>query len=169
MADEEAPASDEEIRDQLPDDLDAAGYVGPYTFPDNDRRRIPAILYAVVAAGCIALWAVAGDDAVLVNDGVLVAGIGLLLVAAYSWQAGFHLAVDERDALVAASRAVGFPVGHASAQLGWRGLRSRPTWRILLYSAEDPPRTRGLVLVDGVDGEVLEHFTEANPEDWSKL
>ena len=113
------------------------------------------------------MWATAGDDAVLVNAGVLAAGIGLLLFAAYCWQAGFHLAVDERDALVVASRTVGFPVGHASAQLGWRGLRSRPTWRILLYSAEDPPRTRGLVLVDGVDGEVVEHFTEANPEDWS--
>lgn len=164
-----ADDADAEIRDELPDDLVAAGYVGPYTFPDNDRRRIPAVLYALVAVACFVVWATAGDDAVLVNDGVLAAGIGLLLVAAYSWQAGFHLAVDERDALVAASRAVGFPVGHASAQLGWRGLRSRPTWRILLYSAEDPPRTRGLVLVDGVDGEVLEHFTEANPEDWSKL
>lgn len=158
-----------EIRDELPADLDAGGYVGPYVFPDNDRRRIPAVLYALVGLGCIALWAVGGDDAVLVNDGVLAAGIGLLAFAAYSWQAGFHLAVDERDALVAASRAVGFAVGHASAQLGWRGLRSRPTWRILLYSAEEPPATRGLVLVDGVDGEVLEHFTETNPEDWSKL
>ena len=45
---------------------------------------------------------------------------------------------------------VGFLVGHASAQLGWRGLRSRPTWRILLNSDEDPPRRQGLVLVDGV-------------------
>jgi hypothetical protein len=163
------PERDEDVTDELPEDLNAAGYVGPYVFPDNDRRRIPAVLYALLGAGCIALWASAGDDAVLVNGGVLAAGIGLLLFAAYSWQAGFHLAVDERDALVAASRAVGFPIGHASAQLGWRGLRSRPTWRILLYSAEDPPRTRGLVLVDGVDGEVLEHFTEENPEDWSAL
>ena len=66
-------------------------------------------------------------------------------------------------------KAVGFPVGHASAQLMWRGLRSRPTWRILLYSAEEPPKTRGLVVVDGVDGEILHRFTEANPEDWSLL
>jgi hypothetical protein len=161
--------SDDEIRDELPDDLDAAGYVGPYVFPDNDRRRIPAVLYALLGLACVVAWWAAGDDAVLVNGGVLAAGIGLLLFAAYCWQAGFHLAVDERDALVEASRAVGFPVGHASAQLGWRGVRSRPTWRILLYSAEEPPRTRGLVLVDGVDGEVLEHFTEANPEDWSTL
>lgn len=172
MADDGDDRRDEEIRDELPEDLDASGsggYVGPYVFPDNDRRRIPAVLYALVGVACIAVWAAASDDAVLVNGGVLAAGIGLLVFAAYSWQAGFHLAVDERDALVAASRAVGFAVGHASAQLGWRGLRSRPTWRILLYSAEDPPRTRGLVLVDGVDGEVLEHFTEANPEDWSAL
>ena len=54
----------------------------------------------------------------------------------------------------AAAAQVGFAVGHASAQMGWRGLLSRPTWRILLYSAEEPPEQRGLVLVDGVDGEV---------------
>ena len=38
---------DGEVRDVLPDDLDArgAGLVGPYVFPDNDRRRIPGILY----------------------------------------------------------------------------------------------------------------------------
>jgi hypothetical protein len=162
--------ADDEVRDELPADLDAAGYVGPYVFPNNDKRKIPAVLYAVLGTGAIVAWAVTRDgDPVLVNGGVLAAGIGLLLFAAYSWQAGFPLDVDEQDALVAASREVGFAVGHASAQLGWRGLRSRPTWRILLYSAEDPPRTRGLVLVDGVDGTVLEHFTEANPEDWAAL
>ena len=159
--------ADHEIRDELPDDLVAAGYVGPYVFPNNDKRKIPAVLYAVLGAGAIVAWLLTRDgDPVLVNGGVLAAGIGLGLFATYCWQAGFPLDVDEQDALVAASRAVGFPVGHASAQLGWRGLRSRPTWRILLYSAEEPPQTRGLVLVDGVDGTVLEHFTEPNPEDW---
>ena len=48
-------------------------------------------------------------------------------------------------------------------------LRSRPTWRILLYSAEEPPEKRGFVLVDGVDGEIVEQVVEANPEDWSDL
>ena len=57
----------EEYTDELPEDLDAAGYVGPYVFPDNNRRRIPGYLYLVTAAACIALWAVAGDDAVLVK------------------------------------------------------------------------------------------------------
>ena len=68
-----------------------------------------------------------------------------------------------------ATRTVGFAVGHASAQMGWRGLRSRPTWRILCYSAENPPLRRGLVLVDGVDGEVVDWFAEDNPEDWSDV
>src|SRR5688572_1921904 len=161
---DEMAVSDAEVRDELPDDLVAAGYVGPYVFPNNDKRRIPAVLYVLMGVAAIAITLLNADgDPVLTNNGLLAAGVGLVLFGAYSWQAGFPLDVDEQDALVAASRAVGFPVGHASAQLGWRGLRSRPTWRILLYSAEDPPATRGLVLVDGVDGEVLEQFTEANP------
>ena len=108
-------------------------------------------------------------QAVLVNRGWLVGGVALLLLAAYHFVAGITLEVNETDALVAATRTVGFPVGHASAQLSWRGLLSRPTWRILLYSAEDPPTRRGLVLIDGVDGHVGDHFVEDNPEDWSSL
>ncbi len=73
--------------------------------------------------------------------------------------------MPDGDALAAAARQVGFPVGHASAQLGWRGLRSRPTWRVLLYSSEEPPAKRALVLVDGVQGDVVAHFVEDNPEE----
>lgn len=163
------PEEEAEHVDELPEDLDAAGYVGPYVFPDNNRRRIPGYLYLVTAAACIALWVAAGDDAVLVNDGFLIVGVVLALVGAFHLLSGFDLVVDEQDALVGASRAVGFPVGHASAQMGWRGLRSRPTWRILLYSAEEPPEQRGFVLVDGVDGEIVDQVVEANPEDWSDL
>ena len=68
-----------------------------------------------------------------------------------------------------ATRTVGFPVGHASAQLAWYGLRSRPAWRILLYSADEPPSLRGLVECDGVDGHVIGEYTETNPEDWSAV
>ena len=64
-----------------------------------------------------------------------------------------------------AQQALGFPVGHASAQQVWRGLLSRPTWRVLAYSTEDPPRRRGLVLVDAVDGRVVEHLAEENTDD----
>jgi len=161
-------ASDAEVRDELPEDLDAANFVGPYMFPNNNRRRIPAYLYWAISAICIAIWLVRrGDDPVLINQGVLIAAIVLALIGLYSFVSGWNLDVDENDALVAATRQVGFPVGHASAQMGWRGLLSRPTWRILLYSAEDPPTKRGLVLVDGVDGSIIEWFVEDNPEDWS--
>ena len=136
----------------------------------NNRRRIPGVLYLVVAAVCLGLYLLRrGEDPVLVNVGFAWAALGLALVGGYSLATGWDLDVDERDALVVAVRTVGFPVGHASAQMGWRGLRSRPTWRILLYSAEEPPSQRGLVLVDGVDGEVVEWFVEDNPEDWSAL
>lgn len=153
-----------DARDELPQDLDP-GYVGPYQFPDNARRRIPGALYLVLAVGCVGTWIAAGDDAVLVNDGLLGVGIGLALFGVYSLIAALPTKLDERDALVAATRQVGFPVGHASAQLAWRGLRSRPTWRILLFSADEPPSRRGLVLVDAVDGTVVDHFTEANPDE----
>jgi hypothetical protein len=167
-ADDAVNVSDADHVDDLPEDLDAAGYVGPYLFPNNNRRRIPGYLYLATAAACVAVWALV-DDSPYVNGGYLLAAALLTVVGVYSLVSGWNLDVDEQDALVAATRAVGFPVGHASAQMGWRGLLSRPTWRILLYSADTPPAKRGLVLVDGVDGDIVQHFVEDNPEDWSEL
>jgi hypothetical protein len=159
-----------DITDELPADLNAAEYVGPYQFPDNDRRRKPALLYVVVGAAMFGTWLAArsGDGSSLVNRGFALGGLFLLALGLYGWVAGSKLAVHETDALAAASTHVGFPVGHASAQLGWRGLLSRPTWRILLYSAENPPAMRGLVLVDGVDRRIVGDLVEDNPEDWSQ-
>ena len=162
--------SPEEHVDALPDELDVTGYVGRYTFPDIGRRRVPGLIYLVVGGAALALWVShSGSGHVLVNRGFLVAGLGLVAVGAYHLAAAWPLRVRETDALVAAVRKVGFPVGHASAQLGWSGLRSRPVWRILLYSSEEPPQKRGVVLVDGVEAEVLFDFVEDNPEDWSIL
>ena len=139
----------------------------PRQQPSSDPRNALHLIGWVTA---IVAWALTRNgQPVLVNGGVLAGGLGLVLFGLYSYQAGFDLEVDERDALVAATRTVGFAVGHASAQLGWRGLRSRPTWRILVYSSEEPPTKRGLVLVDGVRGDVLQHFVEDNPEDWTQL
>ena len=163
----ETPADDEEHRDELPADLDVTQYVGMYTFPDIRRRRSPAYAYLLLAAGLGVLTAASGGDGVMVNEGFAAAAITLAIIGTYHLAAAWPLAVKDTDALLAAAGKVGFPVGHASAQLGWRGLRSRPTWRILLYSSEEPPAKRGLVLVDGVDGTVLDHFVEDNPEDWS--
>ncbi|MGH9132677.1 MAG: hypothetical protein ACRDZZ_01975 [Ilumatobacteraceae bacterium] len=153
-------------RDELPDDLDAAGFVGPYQFPDNSRRRIPGIIYLALGAVCAIAYLV-GRDSAIVNDGFVWAAIVLAAVGLISLTSGWRMRVDEKEALVEAQRAVDFPVGHASAQQVWHGLRSRPTWRVLCYSTEDPPRQRGLVLVDAVDGRVLEHLVEANPERWA--
>jgi hypothetical protein len=157
----------DDVRDQLPEDLDAAGFVGPYQFPDNSRRRRPAVIYLALAVVFSVVWVVnRGDDgSVLVNEGWLWAAILFAAVGALSFTSGWRMHVDEKQALVAAQGAVGFAIGHASAQQVWRGLRSRPTWRVLVYSAENPPRQRGLVLVDAVDGAVIEHLSEVNPED----
>lgn len=160
-------AATEEYVDELPEDLDLSGFVGPHTFPNNNRRRVPSVLYLVIGAGCVALWMARGDVSPLVNAGILWAGIGLLAFGAYGMIAGWTLRVEESDALVTASAEVGFAVGHAAAQMVWRGWLSRPTWRILLYSDENPPTRRGIVQVDGVSGEVIEWFAEENPEDWS--
>lgn len=153
----------DDIRDELPEDLDAAGFVGPYQFPDNSRRRWPGVLYLAIAAICVVVY-VAFPDAVIVNGGWLVAAGVLAAVGVFSITSGWTMHVHEREALVAAQQGLGFPVGHASAQQVWRGLRSRPTWRVLAYSAEDPPLRRGLVLVDAVDGRVLEQLVEDNPD-----
>lgn len=158
-----------EHRDELPDDLNAAGYVGPFRFPDNSRRRIPGILYLVIAAACVVVWIVGRKSSPIVNSGWLWAAGMLAVVGVFSITSGWRMQLSEREALAAAQRAVGFPVGHASAQQVWRGRRSRPTWRVLCYSVEDPPRRRGLVLVDAVDGRVVEHLVEDNPERWSAV
>lgn len=153
----------DDIRDELPDDLQPSEFVGAYLFPDNSRRRIPGYIYLAVAALCVAVR-YGFPDAAVVNDGWLLGAVILLVAGAVSITSGWRMHVDEKEALVKAQRAVGFAVGHASAQQVWRGFRSRPTWRVLCYSAEDPPVERGLVLVDAVDGSVVEQLVESNPE-----
>ncbi len=160
---------DDDVVDALPEDLNASEFVGPYTFPNNNRRRIPATIYLVVGAACITAFVLMNGETPLVNRGVLWAGVALVAFGVYGLIAGWTLRVDESEALSLASARVGFAVGHASAQMAWRGWLSRPTWRILLYSAENPPKQRGIVLLDGIDGNVVEWFAEDNPEDWSSL
>ncbi|MFM8775379.1 MAG: hypothetical protein ACKOEH_00545, partial [Actinomycetota bacterium] len=52
--------------------------------------------------------------------------------------------------------------GHGRPKLG--GFRSRPTWRVMCYSAQEPPLQRGLVLIDAVDARVVECLVEDNPD-----
>jgi hypothetical protein len=149
--------------DELPEELDLTKWVGPTIFPDVAKRRVAGTIYFVLAAGCFAQWIQSG------TWGLGVVAVLLALIGAYHFVAGWRVHVNETDALTVASRTVGFPVGHASAQLAWYGVRSRPAWRILLYSADEPPSFRGLVECDAIDGSVMGEYTEQNPEDWSQF
>lgn len=155
----------DDVRDQLPEDLNLDEYVGITTFPDPGRRRLVGLGWLVVAAIAGAVVAANGTDGVLVNDGLAYFAAGSALIGLYHLAASKRLKIRETDALVIASKQVGFPIGHASAQLGFQGLLSRPTWRILLYSADNPPKKRGMVLINGSSGAVLGDYIEDNPED----
>ena len=118
---------------------------------------------------CVVVWlAPRDDDPVLVNEGFSCVGVLLVAVGTFSHHVGLaHERRREARRWWPRTRAVGFPVGHASAS--WRGAAcaAGPTWRILCYSAERARRRRrGFVLVDAVDGHVVEQLVEDNPEDW---
>jgi hypothetical protein len=138
---------------RMPEDLDA-NVVAAYGIPDPVRRRRAALVYA----GAAALVAVGIGFGLPAGMWLLVGA--LVVCAAYHVAAGWHLAVRDHDALDAANRATPFPVGHASAVVGFEGWRSRPVWNVLVFSADDPPSQHGLVRVDGVSGEVLGSYVE---------
>ena len=156
----------EKYRDQLPDDLDITRAKAAYLLPSMTRRRWYAIFTWFVAAVSLLLWFTRGNG-VFVNRASFVLGISLLILGMAFWFTGWPLNIRETDAVTRASKNTPFAIGHIAAQLGWQGFRSRPTWRVLLYSSENLPRERAVVLIDGVDGHVVFSEAEANPEDWS--
>lgn len=125
-------------------DLDS-NVVGPYRFPSPTRRRIAGWVFVTAAALTM-----------VVIDGGWLPAIGLAALAAWNFASAWPLAVDEGQALSIAGSAVSFPVGHASAAVTFRGIRSRPCWSVVLYSAEEPPDQRALVVVDAVSGSITE-------------
>ena len=145
----------------VPDDLQSE-VVDPYAIPDVARRRRAGVVY-VVAAGITALGIAVG----LPVGMWLLVGF-LLLVAIYHRLAGWNLRVRERQALEVVNRATDFPVGHASATVGFVGWRARPVWNVLVFSADDPPTKRGLVRVDGLDARVVDAYVEPVPEPGSR-
>jgi len=129
----------------VPEDLDSAAG-GPYRFPDVARRRVAGFIYLVAAALVAVLLEPVGR---WVMAGLLVA-LGLWHLAA-----AHHLAVSETEALGVSAGEVSFPIGHASATVGFSGWRSRPEWQVILYDAAEPPRQRALVRVDAISGHLL--------------
>ncbi len=148
--------------DALPADLDVTQLVGVYEFPDIQRRRIAGSILLATAVASALMYA-AGR-----NAGLVAAAVAGLVLGAYHFVAAWPLKIDQTDALALASRSAGFVVGHSSARIMFRGLRSKPVWQVLLYSAEEPPLKRGLVELDAVEGTILGEYQEDNPEDWSK-
>ena len=141
---------------EMPDDLDANVF-GPYAVPDTSRRRRAGLVYLVAAI------IIASGIALGLPTEMWTIVAGLLLIAAYHLAAGRHLAVRESQALETANRETSFPVGHASAAVGFVGWRADPVWNVLVFSADEPPSERGLVRVDGIDGEVVGHYVEPIP------
>ena len=136
----------------IEEELDS-NVVGLYGFPTPARRRISGWVY--VSGAVLAI--------VLVDGGWLPA-IGFVALAVWQFASAWPLNIDEHGALEIAGAAVPFPVGHASAAVTFSGLRSRPRWSVVLYSAAEPPDQRGLVVVDAVSGELAEEpYVEAVP------
>lgn len=137
----------------------------PFAFPDVRRRLIGAVCLFGFGIALIAgafFWSAPAYDV-----GFPAAGVLISLLGAYFGLTAWKLQVSEADAIGIAAAEFHFPLGPASVSIGWRGLRSRPVWRILAYSHEAPPKMRGLVLIDAVDGSLISKIEEENPEDWS--
>ncbi|MGH8913870.1 MAG: hypothetical protein ACRDZM_05055, partial [Acidimicrobiia bacterium] len=119
----------------IEEELDS-NVVGPYRFPHPTRRRTAGWVFVVAAV-----------ITMIVIDGGWLPAIGLLALSAWNFASAWPLKVDESRALSLAGAAVDFPVGHASAAVTFRGIRSRPRWSVILYSAAEPPDMRALVVV----------------------
>ncbi len=144
----------------VPDDLDSDVDQLEYSVPDTNRRRRAGAVY-LVGAVVVGLL-ISGGQLPEAMWWTAVAVIGA--VGVYHFAAGWTLAVRDREALEVANRAVPFAVGHASASLGFSGWRARPVWNVLVFSADEPPSQRALVLVDGIDGHVRDSYLEDIPE-----
>lgn len=127
---------------------------GAYEVPDPARRRRAGVVY-FVGAGIVVALMVAG-----LPTGMWVMATILLAIGAYHFAAGGHLRLGDAAALAVADDAIDFPIGHASAVLGFDGILAGPVWNVLVFSAEEPPARRGIVRVDGRSGEVVETYVE---------
>lgn len=128
----------------IEEELDA-NVEGEYRFPTPARRGISGWIYLI--AGAISLFAF---------DGGWIAAAAFVILAGWQFLSSWPLNVDEHGAMTTAAAAVEFPIGHSSASVRFHGWRSRPRWSVMLYSATEPPDRRGLVVVDAVDGGIVE-------------
>lgn len=125
----------------IEEELDSS-VVGPYRFPSPTRRRVSAVVYLVAAVLV----------AVIIEP---LPALALVALATWHWWSSWPLRVEQEHAMEKAGASVDFGVGHASAAITFHGVRARPRWSVILYSAAEPPDRRALVAVDAVTGEVV--------------
>jgi hypothetical protein len=132
-----------------------AGELRPNRILDTADRRVAANVYlvaAVVAAGLV----LATD----VDLMWLTAVLPLVGIAAYHVVTGKRMRVRDMEAISIASDHAPFDVGHASATLGFVGIRARPVWEVLTYESGDAPSHQALITVDALTGQVTGSFSE---------
>lgn len=145
---------DRELADSvaIEEELDA-NVLTPFLFPSPMRRRAAGWVFLVAAA-----------IATVSFENGWIPAVGFVALAVWQFASAWPLNIDEHQALAIAGQAVDFPVGHASAAVTFKGIRSRPRWAVILYSGSEPPDQRGLVVVDAIDGKVVEAvYVEAIP------
>ena len=161
--DDSLRSENDALGDALPDDLQPAATRGPYSVPDNARRRKPAVVLAIAAAICGLSFAWRGDGGVLVNRGFLYAAACFAVLGIWFRLSAKPVRHWEDEAVSLAKEAADFEVEHARAQLAWRGVLGRPIWRVLLYGTSGRALRRGVFVVDAHDGGIVEKLVEDRP------
>ena len=134
--------------DSLPDDLDVTKYVGPYQFPSPKRRRTASYSIFVISIFSFAIGIYSSNPALTYG------AIAMLAVGILFFVAAWPLKVNDLEALTLAAKQAPFSVGHASAQLSFTGWLSKPLWRVVVFSSDEPPTQRGLVEINAVSKKI---------------
>jgi hypothetical protein len=131
------------------------GTIRPYRILDTAKRRRAGVVYIVMAvlAGAIAI-------STQIQPLWVTAVVPLVVLAGYQFLGGWKMQVTDMEAIEKASDRVSFTTGHGSATLGYRGLRARPVWEVLVYGDGPAPQFQALVTIDAVSGDVTGTFEE---------
>ena len=141
-----------ESQDSLPDYLDITKYVVPYQFPTPRKRRTAALSILVISVACLVIGIYAK------NTSMVFGGSFFIFVGAFFVICGWPLNVKDLDALTSTATQAPFSVGHASAQLSFTGWLSKPVWRVVVFSSDEPPSQRGLVEINAVSKEIISTY-----------
>lgn len=138
------------------DDARQSGNPGPNRILDTADRRFAAGVYLAAALVAAVVVIVTGTGLMWAT-----AVLPLVAIAAYHVVTSQPLVVRDMEAIRIASSGAGFDVGHASATLGFVGVRARPVWEVLAFESGGVPGHQALVTVDALTGDVTGSFSEA--------